>query len=193
MEHFVVLCLGIGLSAAVGFRIFVPPFLLGLASAAGFLDLPSSAQWLASPAAITAFGVAMVVEVLAYLVPWVDNALDTVATPLALIAGTVLTASFLGDLPPALQWTLAVVAGGGASATTQGMTTVTRAASTLSTGGAANPAISAGETVASVATTILATLVPMVVGILVVLLAGYTASRLVRLRRRHRSGAPSGG
>jgi hypothetical protein len=174
MEHLFAVCLGIGLSAAVGFRIFVPPFLVGVAAAAGWLELPASAQWLASPIAIVAFGIAMAVEVLAYMIPWVDQLLDTIATPTAVVAGALLTASLLGDLPPALQWTLAIIAGGGASATTQGLTAMTRATSTVTTAGVGNPLVSATETVASVATTILTAFVPIAVAGLVLLLAGFT-------------------
>jgi hypothetical protein len=36
--------------------------------------------WLGSDAALVAFATALVVEIGAYYVPWLDNALDTIAT-----------------------------------------------------------------------------------------------------------------
>ena len=53
------LSMGIGLAAAVGFRVFLPPFVLGVATTLGLIDLPGSLDWLGSPIAITAFGVAL--------------------------------------------------------------------------------------------------------------------------------------
>jgi len=45
-------------------------------------------------------------------VPGVDNLLDTLATPAALIAGTVVSAAVMTDLPPMVKWTAAIIAGG---------------------------------------------------------------------------------
>ena len=120
------------------------------------------------------------------MIPWVDNMLDTVATPVAVLAGTVLAAGFLTDLPPVLQWTLAIIAGGGASAATQGATSLGRGASTVTTGGIANPLVSAGEAFASFVTTILTIIVPLAVALVVVLLAAVVGFRL----RRQRSDVP---
>jgi len=184
MDTLLAICLGIGLSAAVGFRIFLPPFVVGLAAALGFIELPASAQWLSSNTALMAFGAAMLIELLAYMIPWVDNLLDTIATPLAVVAGTVLAASFLGEMPTALRWTLALVAGGGASATTQGLTTVTRAASTATTGGVANPLVSGAEAVAALLTTILALIVPVAVAAIVLAVAVFVFWRIGRRRSR---------
>lgn len=112
------------------------------------------------PLALIALGVAVAVELGAYLLPWVDNALDTVATPAAVIAGTLLTALMLGDAPPALQWILAVVAGGGTAGVVQTGTVLTRAASLGTTGGVANPLVGLGEAFLSIALTALSVLVP---------------------------------
>lgn len=152
---------GIGLAAASGFRVFVP--LLGVALGVHFGQIAPGQEWawLGEPTALVALGVAVAVEVGAYFVPWVDNALDTVATPAAVIAGTLMTALMLGDAPPALQWILAVVAGGGTAGVVQTGTVLARATSLGSTGGVANPLVALGEGLLSVFFTVLSVLLPL--------------------------------
>ncbi|MFZ8480563.1 DUF4126 domain-containing protein, partial [Staphylococcus aureus] len=82
--------------------------------------------------------------------PLVDHLLDTVAIPLAGIAGTLVMASTLTDMSPAMTWALAIIAGGGAAATIKGTAATTRGASTATTGGLANPAVSVAETGAAI-------------------------------------------
>ena len=132
---------GIGLSAAAGFRVFVPLLVLSLAERGGYLRVSDGFAWVGSDAALIAFAVATGLEVLGYFIPWVDHALDVVATPLALVAGVLLTAAVVTDLDPFVRWTLAVLAGGGAAASFQGLTAGARGISTLSTGGIGNPLV----------------------------------------------------
>jgi hypothetical protein len=151
-----------GLSAACGFRIFVP--LLGVSLAATFAHLPLAPgmEWLASRPALIGFATATVLEVAAYYVPWLDHVLDVVGVPVALAAGTLLTASQLGDSSPLLKWSLALIGGGGVSAAIHSGTTLARAASTSATGGLGNPVVATLEFLASIAVTLLAMLVPIV-------------------------------
>ena len=139
------LALGIGLSAACGFRVFVPLLIVSLVAHAGWLPLAHSFAWLGSWTALTVFTVATVFEVGAYYVPWLDHILDVLTTPAAVIAGTVLTASQLTELDPLVKWTMALVAGGGTAGLVQGLTTAARAVSTTATGGLANPLFSTFE------------------------------------------------
>ena len=113
METLLSICVGIGLSAACGFRIFVPLLVMSVASLTGHLTLAQGFEWVGSYPALVAFAVATCVEIAGYYVPWVDNLLDTIATPAAIIAGTLMTASLVTDLSPFLKWTLAIIAGGG--------------------------------------------------------------------------------
>ena len=181
MESFLAICLGIGLSAACGLRVFVPPLIAGLAAANGYLDLAPSFQWMASPAALTAFGVAALIEIGAYLIPWLDQLLDSVTTPAAIIAGVLMTAVVLVDLDPWITWSLALIAGGGAAAATQGATGMLRLGSTLSTGGLANPILGIMETTGSVITSILALIAPILVAGFVVLLTFLLLARRKRV------------
>jgi hypothetical protein len=152
---------GIGLSAACGFRVFVPLLGMSLAAQTGHLELASGFSWIATPIATGAFGVATLLEIVAYFVPWLDNVLDTLTTPAAVVAGTIAMASAVTDVSPFLQWTLGVIAGGGAAGGVQALTVATRGASSVTTAGLANPLLSLVELGASLVTTVLAVLTPV--------------------------------
>ena len=174
------IALGIGLAAAVGFRVFVPLLVASIAAYTGHLHLHEHFAWLGSIAAMTMFGVAAVVEVLGYYIPAVDNVLDTLTTPLALLAGTMVSAAVITDVPPLIQWSTAIIAGGGMAAVTQGATTLVRAKSTAFTAGLGNPLVSTTEVVASVVVSALAVLAPLLALALVV---GLCASIVYLVRR----------
>jgi hypothetical protein len=162
MEIALSIALGIGLAAAAGFRVFVPLLLASLASLAGYIPLSPGFEWIGTvPAAIT-FGTATLVEILAYYIPWLDNILDSIATPAALVAGIVAAASTMTEVTPLLRWMVAIVGGGGIAGMVQGATVVARAKSTAFTGGIGNAVVSTAELVGSVATSLLAILVPVV-------------------------------
>ena len=185
METFLGLLVGVGLSAACGFRVFVPMLVVSAAAWSGWLPLASGFEWLGTLPALIAFAVATAVEVAGYYVPWVDNALDTVAGPAAAVAGTVLMASVITDVNPFLKWTLAIIAGGGTAATVQGMTTLARASSSALSLGLLNPVLATVELVGSAGLAILVIAVPLaalLVLVVVVMLA-------VKFLRRSRSSA----
>lgn len=176
---------GIGLSAACGLRVFIPPLGANLAALSGHLPLADGFAWLGSPLVTAALGAAALLEAGAYYIPWLDHLLDTVATPMAIGAGTLLTASTLGDASPFLQWALGLVAGGGSAGAVQGGTVMLRGASTATTGGLGNALVTTGETGTSLLMTALAIIVPVLaVGLLV---AG--AVVVVQQVRRRRSGS----
>jgi hypothetical protein len=105
--------LGISLAAATGFRVFMPMLIVSGAAYSGHLHLNDSFAWLGTPYALTMLSVAAVAEILAYYIPVIDNLLDSLATPAAFIAGTIVSAAVITDVPPMVKWTAAVVAGGG--------------------------------------------------------------------------------
>lgn len=144
-------CLGIGLAASAGFRVFIPLFALSLAAYFGnsFLTLNESWQWIGSAPAMITFGVATLIEILAYYIPFVDNFLDTISVPLAAVAGTLLMAATLTDMNQVAVWSLAVIAGGGVATAVSGTTAATRAVSTGTTGGTGNFMVNTGETAVS--------------------------------------------
>ncbi len=161
METLLGIAVGIGLSAACGFRVFVPLLVMNVASLSGQLHLSSGFAWIGSYYATVAFGTATIVEVLGYYIAWLDHLLDIVATPAAVVAGTVVTASMITDMSPFLKWTLALIAGGGIAGFMQGATVALRAKSSVSTAGIGNPVVSTLELVGSIVTALLAILVPM--------------------------------
>ena len=139
------IALGIGLAAATGFRVFLPMLVTSAAAYSGHLPLGESFAWLGTAPALAMLGVAAVVEVLAYYIPGVDNLLDTLATPAAVVAGTIVSAAVMTDVSPMLKWTTAIIAGGGVAGVTQGVTALLRAKSTVFTGGVGNPVVATAE------------------------------------------------
>lgn len=168
MDALLSISLGIGLAAACGFRVFVPLLVMSIAGHSGHLTLTQGFQWIGSDAALVAFGLATCLEITGYYVPWMDNLLDTLATPAAIVAGTIVTASVVTGMSPMLKWTLAVIAGGGMAGFVQGATVVTRGASTATTGGLGNPLFATIELGGSALASIAAVLVP-VLGIAVLI------------------------
>ena len=161
MEAALSIAVGIGLSAACGFRIFVPLLIMSIASMGGHLPLSSGFAWIGTLPALITFATATILEVGAYFIPWLDHALDTVATPAAVVAGTITTASVVTDVSPLLKWTLALIAGGGIAGLIQGSTVALRAKSGVLTAGIGNPIVSLLELVGATGTAILAILVPV--------------------------------
>lgn len=175
--------LGIALAATCGFRIFVPLLVMGIAEMTGLLDLGSGFQWIGTYPAIIIFGVATLMEILAYFIPVVDNILDAASMPLSVMAGIMVTAAAMTDANPILQWALAIIAGGGAAAATSLVSNGVHAASTLTTGGAANPVVSAVESTGSVIMSILAVVVPVLAVILIVIAMAVIYRYFIRAKR----------
>lgn len=186
METLLSLLLGVSLSAACGFRIFVPFLVMSIAALSGHLTLNSGFGWIGSPIALSMFTIATCLEVAGYYLPWVDEMLDIIATPTAVFAGTLVTASTITDMSPLLQWTLAIVAGGGAAEITKGLTDLTRLTSTLSTGGFANPLLATMELLTSTILSVMAIFLPIFTGIIVIGFLVFAIQKLWKLLRRRR-------
>lgn len=152
---------GIGLSAACGFRIFVPLLGVSIAALAGHLPLSPEFAWLGTWPALIALAVATALEVGAYSVPFIDHLMDVIATPVAIVAGTLLMASLLGETSPFLKWSLAVIAGGGAAGIVQAGSVALRGSATFLTGGIGNLLVAALEFAGAVIMTVLALLLPL--------------------------------
>jgi hypothetical protein len=161
---------GIALAAATGLRVFLPLAMLGIAARLEWIPLTDGFVWIASDLGLGVLAAATLVEVVAYYVPLLDNALDAVAGPLAMLAGITMVAAVVADLPPAIRWTIAIVAGGGAAALVQGLTTVGRLKSTALTAGVGNPVLATLELGGALALSVVAILVPLVAVALALLL-----------------------
>ena len=178
--------MGISLAAASGFRVFLPPFLLSLAArfnVVWFLDIDligTQFEFFTSTLSIVVLGIATVAEFAAFYAPWIDNALDTIATPASIMAGVAMTAIVLEGNDPIIQWAVAIVAGGGVAATIQSATVATRGLSSTFTFGLGNSAVATGENVASVALTLIAILIPFLSALFVLLIVAL----LLRMKRK---------
>ncbi len=169
IETILSIFLGIGLASASGFRVFLPLFALSLASYFQVWELNSSWLWIGSIPALVTLGIATFAEIFAYYIPFIDNLLDTIAAPLAAIAGTVVMASTVVDISPMMTWALALIAGGGTATAMQGMTTVTRLASSVKTAGIGNPVVATAETGTAIGMSALSIFLPIVAIIVVVI------------------------
>lgn len=173
------MAMGVGLAAAVGLRVFLPMLVVSIAAYTGHLSLASGLTWLGTPPALLMLCVAAVLEVLAYYVPVIDNVLDVIAAPAALIAGTVVSAAVMTDLTPMVRWSTAVIAGGGVAGVTHGLTSLLRVKSTTMTAGLGNHAIATSELGGALILSLLALAAPMVAVALVALFC-WLAVRLLR-------------
>ncbi len=138
--------------------------------------------------------VAAALEVLAYYVPGVDNVLDALAAPAAVVAGVIASAAVMTDLPPLIRWTTAVIAGGGAAGLIHGTSAALRASSTVATGGLGNFLIATTEVAGGFFLAFLALVAPLA-ALAVVLFIGLVALRLLRrlLRRAPVTNKPPAG
>ena len=176
--------LGIGLASATGFRVFLPLFVLSVAAHFQMLTINQNFAFVGNLTALLVLGVAMIVEILAYYIPFIDNILDVVATPLAAIAGTFVMASTLVDFSPVATWSLAIIAGGGTATAFQGMTTVTRMASTAKTAGIGNPILATAETGTSVLLSVSSLFLPIVTFVIVLVLLVILTFVLKKFKKR---------
>ncbi|WP_031425669.1 DUF4126 domain-containing protein [Flavimarina sp. Hel_I_48] len=175
--------LGIGLATAVGFRVFLPLLVLSLAARFDIVPIADSWQWVGSLPALILLTTASFIEILGYYIPWVDNLLDTLAVPLAGIAGTLVLLATLVDVDPYISWALAIIAGGGTAVLFAGSTATVRAASTATTAGLGNAAVSTAETGVATGVSVLAIFAP-VIAIILCIIAFYIVFKLARKIKR---------
>lgn len=188
LDTVISLMLGISLSAACGFRVFVPLLVMSAAAVIGHVDLPTEFDWIETNHALILFAAASILEVGGYYIPWLDHALDVLSTPAAILAGTLVTAAATGsDMSPLVQWTTALLAGGGAAGLTKGMSNIMRVISTAISGGLTNPVIATIELIAAVVLALLAVTVPVVAIVLVIGLWIFAIQRIRRFFVRNRS------
>src|SRR3954469_8663133 len=181
MDAVLAICAGIALAAACGFRVFLPLLALSVGTATGALHPGAGMIWVGSPPALILLSVASAAEVAAYYIPVVDHFLDTIASPAAVIAGTVAAGALLptGDaIHPAVKWAAALIAGGGAAGVVQAGTVSARALSGATTATIGNPVIATIENVFSIVLSILAIVVPILAA-LMVLVAFVWVARMI--------------
>lgn len=178
--------MGLGLSASSGFRVFVPLLAASIATKLGYLHLGEGFQWMGSTAAVICFATATIVEIVGYYIPFVDNVLDTITTPASVAAGTLLTASaILPDIDPMIKWGLGIIVGGGSAGIIQAGTALTRATSTATTAGMANPIVATIEHVLAIAGSIFSILIPFVVVVILSIVIVILLYFVIRYLKKH--------
>jgi hypothetical protein len=182
MEMIFGIIVGVSLAASCGFRVFVPMLVMSVAVKAGQLELADGWSWIGGWPALITFSVASVTEVGGYYVPWLDNLLDTISTPAAVVAGTIATAACVSEMSPVFQWSLAIIAGGGVAGTVQSTTVLARGASTAATGGFGNFIVASFELLVSFVLSVLAVVVPIVAGVMLCVVAYFVVRSVLRRR-----------
>ena len=183
MELFLSICLGVGLSASCGFRVFLPMLAANVAAMNGWVSPGEDFAWLSSWPAFFVLLSATIAEIGGYYIPFIDNLLDTIATPAAVLAGTLLTTSFVHIDSPVLHWGLGLIVGGGTAGIVQAGTGLLRLLSSKTTAGLGNPVVSTAENFASFGLSSLAIFLPVIALVLVVLLVWWLTRKLVGLKK----------
>lgn len=160
------LCIGVAISAACGFRVFLPILIIGILQRFGSewglpLTVPEGLSWAGNGFILLGLGVATILEVAAFYIPWLDSLLDTISAPMAIIVGTVLTYCILDDASGTSRILLSLVGGGGSAGVVAGTTALARSASTVLTAGLGNNVIATTENGLSIFSVILALVFPI--------------------------------
>lgn len=145
------ICLGVALSSCCGFRVFVPMVAASIAGYSNLIHLPAEMQWMAGLPAIICFSTAALLEIGAYYIPFLDNILDTVSTPLAFLAGSSIAASILpiAEDEPLMRWGVGALSGGISAGTIQAGMGLLRLFTTKATVGTGNAVVASGENIAA--------------------------------------------
>ena len=161
------LCIGVAISAACGFRVFLPILIIGILQRFGSewglpLNVPESLSWAGNGFILLGLGIATILEITAFYIPWLDSLLDTISAPMAVIAGTVLTYCVLDDASSdTSRILLSLIGGGGSAGVVAGTTALARSASTVLTAGLGNNVIATTENGLSIFSVILALVFPI--------------------------------
>lgn len=183
METIIAICIGLALSATVGFRIFTPLLITGIFTRVDWITLSEGFNWIGSTPALIAFGTATLFEIAVNYIPAVGSFMKVLATPLAAIAGILLTASFIGDMNPLLEWSIAIIGGGGIATASHTAVTAVKGVSETAL---LSPAVAAVEDATATLVPISIFLVP-ILAIVFVILIPFLIIRLYRKRSTGRT------
>lgn len=103
--------MAMGTAWTSGINLYATVAALGIAQAAGLVDLPPGLEVLAHPAVITVASVMYFVEFFADKVPYVDSGWDALHTFIRVPAGALIAARAMGPTNPALEVVAALMGG----------------------------------------------------------------------------------
>lgn len=187
MEMILAICIGLALSATVGFRIFTPLLITGIFERVDWITVSEGFSWLGSNPALVAFGAATVFEIAVNYIPAVGSIMKVIATPIAAIAGILLTASFIGDMNPLLEWSIAIIGGGGVAAASHAAVTGVKGVSETAL---LSPAVAVVEDVTATTVPIAIFLVPVLAIVFVVLIPLLIFTLYNKRKRRKKNRNP---
>lgn len=191
---------GTGLAASAGLNAYIPLLTMGLlARYTDTIDLPGGWQWLSNGWVLAILAVLLAVEVVADKVPVVDHVNDLVQTVVRPTAGGLafgagsssetVTVADPGAFFGSHQW-VPVAAGVLIAFCVHGVKASSRPVVNATTGGLGAPVASTVEDFGSVALSLLAILLPVLVllGLVLLVLGGWW---VIRRRRRRKGDRPS--
>ena len=185
------LCLGVSLSAACGFRVFVPLLATSLGVRFCGMEVNETLAWIGSDIAIVGLATATVVEIIGIYIPCIGTALEAMSAPLAAIAGAVIAAGVLPEMPEFAKWSLAIVVGAVPAGTVHLGTTAVRGVSTTTTGGAGDAVVATAENGASIMGSIIAIVISPIVAIIGLCILLWVACRLYKWWKKRRTPKPT--
>jgi len=179
-------CLGLGLAASCGLRTFLPLFILSLAARFhGFgVDLNPALGWLGSTTALITLGLATLIEVAADKIPLLDHILALVGTVTRPMAGVLAASAVMTHLDPTTAAIAGLILGAPIALAVHSAQAGTRAVSTVTTAGLANPILSLTEEIAAVSNALLALAAPILVPVVLVIGGLFVFLMLRRFRSR---------
>ena len=175
--------LGIALAACAGLRLFMPFLFLSISARYLHAPAPDMLAWVASDQGFWMLLVATVVEIAADKIPVVDHVLDTIATFVKPVAGVILPVAVASHISPAAGWVLGLVAGAPLALSVHATKAGTRATSTVTTAGVANPIISTFEDGLSIILVVLILVAPILAAIAALTLAYFAVRAVLRYSR----------
>ncbi|HKJ38798.1 MAG TPA: DUF4126 domain-containing protein [Anaerolineales bacterium] len=168
-----------GLSASAGLNAYIPLLMVGLlARYTNLIALNQPWDTLASPWIILMLCVLVIIEMLADKVPAVNHINDAIQTLIRPAAGAIAfaaSANVVTDISPVLALASGLLVAGTVHVAKSGMV---RPAITATTGGAANVPVSIAEDVISTVLSILAIVIPILIGTLLVVIASFIIWRI---------------
>jgi hypothetical protein len=187
---------GLGLSAAAGLNAYIPLLLVGvLARFTDVITLPGPYRWIQSGWAIGVVSVLLLAELVLDKVPVVDHVNDAVQTLVRpTVGGVIFAATAAASQADASSWMqdhpwVGVLLGVAVAGIVHATKATARPLVNATTVGTATPVVSAAEDAASLAMSLVAVFLPVLVVVVLLLLAWAAYAMVRRVRRRRRSAA----
>jgi uncharacterized protein DUF4126 len=187
---------GLGLSAAAGLNAYIPLLLVGvLARFTDVITLPGPYRWIQSGWAIGVVSVLLLAELVLDKVPVVDHVNDAVQTLVRpTVGGVIFAATAAASQADASSWMqdhpwVGVLLGVAVAGIVHATKATARPLVNATTVGTATPVVSAAEDAASLAMSLVAVFLPVLVVVVLLLLAWAASAMVRRVRRRRRRSA----